>query len=98
VAGFVLHFGGENRLAAQRRGPGQPRPLGLHADDLGVGVLGDLADEGRAVTLRHPVGRLDALIGVDEFEEARLEFRIPGSAVGGGFGFALGDVRHAHIL
>ena len=46
VAGLVLHLGHQDRLAAQARRPADPVALGLHADDLGVRVLGDLADQG----------------------------------------------------
>ena len=70
VSRLVLHLGHEDRLAPQRRGPGDPVALGLHADDLGVGVLRDLADQRLAVAVGHPVARLDALVGVDQ----RLEF------------------------
>ena len=62
VARLVLHLGHQDRLAAQGGGAGDPVGLRLHADDLGVGVLRDLADEGRAVGVRHPVPRLDALV------------------------------------
>ena len=74
VTGLVLHLGHEDRLAPQRRGTGDPVALGLHADDLGVGVLRDLADERLPVAVGHPVARLDPLIGVDQ----RLEFGFAG--------------------
>ena len=38
---------------------GDPLRLGLHADDLGVGVLSDLTNKVSAVVVGHPVGRLD---------------------------------------
>ena len=66
VAGLVLHLGHEDGLAPQRRGPGDPVALGLHADDLGVRVLGDLADQRLAVGLGHLVAGLDPLVGGDE--------------------------------
>ena len=66
VAGLVLHLRDEDRLAAQRRRAGDPVALGLHADDLRVGVLRDLADQGLAVLVGHRVARLDALVGRDE--------------------------------
>jgi hypothetical protein len=72
VAGLVLHLGEQDRLAAQRRGTGDPVALGLHTDDLGVGVLGDLADQGLAVLLRHPVARLDPVVARDRLVELGL--------------------------
>jgi hypothetical protein len=47
-------------------------PLGLHADDLGVGVLGDLADQGLAVRLGHGVPRLDPPVVGDHRVEGGL--------------------------
>jgi hypothetical protein len=44
--------------------PGDPVALGQHADDLGMGVLADLADQGAAIGLGHPVVGLDPLLGV----------------------------------
>ena len=73
VAGLVLHLGQQDRLAPQRRRPGDPVALGLHADDLGVRVLGDLADQRLAVVLRHPVARLDPVVARDGRLELRLE-------------------------
>ena len=72
VAGLVLHLGHQDRLAAQAGRPADPVALGLHADDLGVRVLGDLADQRLAVRLGHPVPRLDPLVAVDERLEVRL--------------------------
>ena len=72
VAGLVLHLGHQDRLAAQAGRPGDPVALGLHADDLGVRVLGDLADQRLAVALGHPVARLDPLVGGDQRVEAGL--------------------------
>ena len=66
VPGLVLDLGDEDRLAAQRRGAGDPVALGLHADDLGVRVLGDLADQRLAVLVGHRVARFDALVGRDQ--------------------------------
>jgi hypothetical protein len=45
VPGLVLHLGHQDRLAAQARRTGDPVALRLHADDLGMGVLRDLADQ-----------------------------------------------------
>src|SRR5207237_5652866 len=60
VPRFVLHLGDQDRLAPQRRRSRDPLRLRLHADDLRMGVLGDLADERRSVGVGHPVPRLDA--------------------------------------
>ena len=76
VPGLVLHLGDEDALAAQRRRAGDPVALGLHADDLGVRVLGDLAHQRLAVALRHPVARLDPAVGVDPRLELLLERRL----------------------
>src|SRR5690606_13200807 len=73
VAGLVLDLRHEDRLAPQRRRAGDPVALGLHADDLGVRVLGDLAHEGPAVALGHPVARLDALVRRDRRLERRQQ-------------------------
>ena len=72
MARLVLDLGDQDRFAAQAGRPGDPVALGLHADDLGVGVLGDLPDERLAVRVRHPVAGLDALVGGDELVEALL--------------------------
>ena len=69
VTGLVLNLGQQNRLALQRRRPGQPVALRLHADDLGVRVLRNLPDQRAAVRLGHPVLGLNLLFGID----ARLE-------------------------
>jgi len=72
VAGLVLHLRHQDRFALEARGAGDPVALRLHADDLGVRVLGDLPDEGLAVGIRHPVAGLDALLVGDEFVEETL--------------------------
>jgi len=69
VTRLVLHLGHQDRFAAQAGCAGDPVALGLHADDLGVCVLGDLADQRLAVSLGHPVARLDPLVGVDQLLE-----------------------------
>jgi hypothetical protein len=66
VPSLVLHFGHEDGLAPQRRRPGDPVALGLHADDLGVRVLRDLADQRAPVLIGQPVARLDALVRLDQ--------------------------------
>jgi hypothetical protein len=76
VPGLVLHLGQQDRLAPQRRRPGQPVALRLHADDLGVRVLGDLAHQRLPVRLRHPVARLDPLLGGDRPLEVGLEVEV----------------------
>jgi hypothetical protein len=81
VPGLVLHLGQQDRLAAQRRRPQDPVALRLHPDDLGVRVLGDLADEGLPVGLGHPVPRLDPLVGLDRPVEAGLEVQCRTGAV-----------------
>jgi hypothetical protein len=69
VPGLVLHLGHQDRLAPQARRPGDPAAFGLHADDLGVGVLGDLAHQRSTVGLRHDVARLDPLVIRDQGRE-----------------------------
>jgi hypothetical protein len=73
VTGLVLHLRQEDRLTAQAGGAGEPVALGLHADDLGVRVLGNLAHERGAVLLRHPVARLDAVVVLDGALEVGLQ-------------------------
>ncbi|MFK4569166.1 hypothetical protein ABIF94_000602 [Bradyrhizobium ottawaense] len=71
MAALVLHLGEQRGLAAQGRRTGDPVALRQHADDFGMGVLGNLACERLAIGRRHPVVRLDALLGID----AGLELR-----------------------
>ena len=47
--------------------------LRLHADDLGVGVLGDLADQRAAVGVGHPVPRFEPLVASEDLVEVRLQ-------------------------
>ena len=63
VARLVLDLGHQDGLAAQGGRAGDPVGLRLHADDLGVGVLGHLAHQRRAVGVGHPVAWLDAFVG-----------------------------------
>jgi hypothetical protein len=72
VAGLVLHLRQEDRLALERWRPADPVALRLHADDLRVRVLRDLADQALAVVVGHPVARLDLLIGRDHGVEPGL--------------------------
>ena len=69
VATLVLHLGDQNGLAQQGRRARDPISLRQHADDLGMGVLRDLANQRGAVSRGHPVLRLDLLFAID----ARLE-------------------------
>ena len=75
MPGLVLHLGQQDRLAAQAGRGEQPVALGLHADDLRVRVLGDLADQRLPVALGHPVARLDPVVGGDRGVEVRLQRR-----------------------
>ena len=72
VTRLVLHLGGEDGLATQRWGPRDPFTLGLHPDDLAVGVLGDLADQRLSVVVGHPVIGFDAVVALDEGVETGL--------------------------
>ena len=84
MTGLVLHLGHEDGLASQA-GCANPVTLRLHADDLGVRVLGDLPDQRLAVRVRHPVARLDALVGVDEVvEQARIGWALGAARPGRG--------------
>src|SRR6202034_3634664 len=78
VAGLVLDLGEEDRLAAERRGAGDPVALGLHADDLRVRVLRDLPDHVGPVLGRHPVARLDPSVAGDGVLKVCLEVLLGG--------------------
>ena len=82
MAGLVLDLGQQDRLAAERRGAGDPVALGLHADDLRVRVLRDLPDHVRAVLGRHPVARLDPSVAGDGVLEVGLEVLLRAVVVG----------------
>src|ERR1039458_6875599 len=73
VAALVLYFGDQNGFAQQGGRARDPIPLRQHADNLGMGVLRDLADQGGAVSRRHPVLRLDLFFPLD----ACLEMPLP---------------------
>ena len=92
VAAFVLHFGEQCRLAAQRRRARDPVAFGQHADDFGMRVLGDLPRQRLAIGCRHPVVRLDALLGID----ARLKLRGPRGVLNVAV-FALGRIERLRI-
>ena len=85
MAGLVLDLRDQDGLAAQRRGAGDPVALRLHPDDLAVRVLRDLPDQGLAIGRRHPVVRLDLVLGRDSLFEPgeQLSFlaRVPRVAV-----------------
>ena len=72
VAAFVLHLGNQNRLAFQAGRAADPVAFGQHADDFAVRVLADLAHQGFAVGLGHPVLRLDLAVGIDAGVKAGL--------------------------
>src|SRR6185312_5860447 len=57
-------------FALQRRGAGDPVAFGQLAHDLRMGVLGDLADEGLAIGLRHLIPGLDLDPGSDALFKA----------------------------
>src|SRR6185369_11914564 len=76
VAALVLDLGDQDGLALETRGARNPVAFGQHADDFAVGVLADLADQGLAVGLGHPVLRLDAAVGIDAGVEGGLQGRV----------------------
>src|SRR3984885_9186472 len=78
VAAFVLYFGNEHRLAAQRWRTRDPVAFGQHTDNLGMGVLRDLSYERAPVGLGHPFLGLDLLVTLDSRLEARRERRLVG--------------------
>src|SRR5262249_54539840 len=65
VTGLVLHLGEQARLAPETGRAREPVAFRLHADDLGMGVLRDLADEGAPIPFGHPVVGLDLELGVN---------------------------------
>ncbi|MNS94397.1 hypothetical protein D3C72_1286130 [compost metagenome] len=71
---FVLHLRQQNRFATQRRGAGDPVTFRQHADNFGVRMLTNLADQGFAVGVRHPVLWLDGCLLCDALLKA-LFFR-----------------------
>src|SRR6478735_5280319 len=86
VAGLVLDLGHEDGLTLQARGAGDPVGLGLHANDLRVRVLRDLAQERFAVGRRHPVTRLDPGIFRHDLVEVCLALGVaPGRVLGAQF-------------
>jgi len=73
MAALVLHLGQQDGFAPQARRAGDPVALGEHAHHFAVRMLADLAHQGLAVLLRHPVLRLDLQVGVDLGLEEVLE-------------------------
>ena len=65
MAGLILNFGQQDRLAFQRRRAGDPVAFRQLPDDLGMRMLADLADQHFAVAFRHPLFRLDLFAAVD---------------------------------
>ena len=69
VPALVLYLGQQDRLAPQGRRPRNPVTLRQLSDNLGMGVLGYLPDQGFPVGVRHPVTRFDFLLGIDPLLE-----------------------------
>src|SRR5579884_423752 len=74
VTSLILHLGEQDRLATQRRSTRDPIALRLHANDLGMRMLGDLAKHGFAITIGHPVPRFKPLVALYGALEMPLEF------------------------
>ena len=81
MAGFILDLGQQDRFPAQGRGPGDPVSLRQLTHDFRMRVLGNLADQGPALSFRHPIPRLDGVAGIDSGLE-RSQFRRSLIAVG----------------
>ena len=69
VPRLVLDLRHQDRLALEARCAADPVALRLHPDDLGVRVLGDLADQGPAIALGHLVARLDPVLVGQQVDE-----------------------------
>ena len=72
MATLVLHFGNQNGFAFQARCAADPVALGQHSHNFAVRVLADLAHQGFAVVLGHPIARLDLALAVDGFFKVGL--------------------------
>ena len=59
MSGFILYFRQQNRFSAQRGCAGDPVTFRQHADDFGMRMLTNLADQRFTVGVRHPVLRLN---------------------------------------
>ena len=64
VAAFILHLGDQDGLALEAGRAADPVSLGLHADDLRVRVLANLAHQCLAIGFGHPVLGLDLAVSV----------------------------------
>ena len=89
VPGLVLDLGHQDRLATQRRRAADPAAFRLHPDDLGVRMLGDLADQRLAIGLWHLVPRLDTQIGGQQ--------RLKGRAIRRTLSVRRGRCRHRFV-
>src|SRR3546814_1964079 len=67
MAGLVLHLGKQYGFALERGRAGDPVALGQHADDFRMSMLRNLAHQGLAIGLGHPVFGLDAYAFIDAF-------------------------------
>ena len=72
MPGFVLNLCKENGLALKGRCTGDPVAFRQLANDFGMRMLTNLADQGLAVAFRHPVLRLDLFTVVDPLLESLL--------------------------
>ena len=72
MACLVLHLGEEDCLALKCGRAGDPVAFGQLADDFGVRMLADLADQRFAVARWHPVFWFDLDILVDAVLKGRL--------------------------
>ena len=76
---LILDLGEQDRFTFQSGRSRQPVALGLHADDFGMRVLGDLPDQRPAIGFGHPVFRLDLFLGIDaSLERLQLLGRLVG--------------------
>src|SRR3546814_1866470 len=66
MAGLVLHLGKQYGFALERGRAGDPVALGQHADDFRMSMLRNLAHQGLAIGLGHPVFGLDAYARSEE--------------------------------
>jgi hypothetical protein len=80
VTALVLDLSQQCRLAAQRRRACDPVAFRQHADDFGMRMLADLADQRAAIAFRHLVGRFDFFFAVDPcLEGCEKLFRFRGA-------------------
>mgnify|MGYP000001566699 CR=1 FL=1 len=62
---FILDFGQQNGFALEAGGATDPVAFRQHANDFRMCVLTDLAYQRLAVSIGHPVARLDFFVGID---------------------------------